>query len=985
MNQRRIFLSFVFFIAAIISIFPQVHAEPVLIKLILEKPSDCENAISLGVVVYQRFDNFVLAEFEGIKLAKLEEVGLKYQIIDEHPWSEEYFLVSSVEGIPKVNLEFYGKILLEDPKWQLLKTSKEKAIELRKLQYNVIPIPRKPIPLKYKPPLKVTKEALKYSVDIDSLVNLVSADSLRIWDLRLQNFQTRYSYSDSIHKARQWLFDKFISFGIDSVWFHHYYYDSDQYNVVATVVGTATPDKVIVVGGHYDSVVLSGNPLVWAPGADDNASGTVATLEMARIIAQNPLPVTVMFVPLAQEEQGLIGSQFFARYLYYNNTDVELMINSDMIGHSVDPDPDVEICTDPSTMHLYDIMRAMANTYTYLKPYYGGSWVSDEYSFQQLGYDAVGTIEGDFHNAGWHTNYDVVDSLDFSYMREVVKMCLATVLDVGHSPSPVENLKAVDAGDGERVYLDWSANPPEENVVYYNVRFGTVNGDYDSVHQIDATCDTLYNLEENTTYFIAVTAVNADGFESAATNEVSTAPRVIPLPPSGLIANPSGRLKIELSWFPNREADFDYYNIYRSQDSLTGYQLLFGLWRDTVFVDSTVQGGVEYYYYTLTAVDTSGNESPKSDMAKSFVISLGQGMLLVDMTLGMTSNGVESDSVNAFYQRALQGYDYTYLNHSSEYGDPLLTLQELSSYPIVIVHSEDEMAYYSLNNYLTYPVLKQYLDVGGALLIEGRKNLSGGSSVFGPQFLNFLFGDFRRDYLNVNSAYIPFWNSLPSMGYRTEEFIGANRAPQKDGYPEIVELDTFRVNHAYDPWEVDLDEKLPGVGYFLPLDGSEVIYTFVSAYDTSASDGKPVALKRLTDDFAVIYFDFPLYFVKEDIAIQILHQALSDLRTFTDVEKGDEEVEVPASFSLRQNYPNPFNSETVIEYFLPKQSSVKIIIYNILGQRVKTLLDQKETAGYKRVIWDGKNEKGRLASSGIYFYRMETEKFAQTRKMLFLK
>jgi hypothetical protein len=985
MNHKRTFLSLVFFMAAIILIFPQVHAEPVLIKLTLEKPSDYKNAVSLGVVAYQRLDNFVLAEFEGIKLGELEKAGLKYQIIDEHPWSEEYFLVSPVEGIPKVNLELYGKVLLQDPKWQLLKTSKEKAIELRESRYNVIPIHRKPIPLKYKPPLRITKEALKYSMNIDSLVNLISADSLRTWDTRLQNFQTRYSYIDSIYRARDWLFNKFKSFGIDSVWLHHYYYDSDQYNVVATVVGTATPDKVIVVGGHYDSIVLSGNPLVWAPGADDNASGTVATLEMARIIAQNPLPVTVMFVPFAQEEQGLIGSEHFAEYLYDHSVDVQLMINTDMIGHSVDLDTDVLIYADQSSIEFADIMIAMGRIYTYLSPWYGGpSYGSDQYSFYLWGYDAVCGAEGDFFTNGWHTNYDVVDSLDFSYMREVVKMCLATILFmVNPHPSPVENLKPVDAGDGHTLYLSWSANPPEENVVYYKVNFGTSSGNYDSMHQVNATCDTLRNLVENTRYFIAVTAVDTGGFESAAIKEISMAPRTVPLPPTGLVANPSGRFKVKLRWLPNQEADFDYYNIFRSQDSLTGYQLLFGPWRDTTFVDSTVQSGVEYYYYTLTAVDTSGNESEMSDEAESYVISFDQGILLVDMTLGTTSNGVESDSVNAFYQRALEEYDYTSMDRSSEYGDPLLTLQDLSSYPIVIVHSEDEMAYYSLNKYLTYPVLKQYLDAGGALLIEGRKNLSGGSSIAGPQFLNFLPGDFRRDYLNIDSAYIPFWNS--SLPYRTEEFIGADRTAQKDGYPETVQLDTFRVNHAYDPWEVDLDGKLPGVGYFSPLDGSEVIYTFLSAYDTSASDGKPVALKHLTDDFAVIYFDFPLYFVKEDIATQILHQAISDLRTFTHVERGDEGVKVPASFSLQQNYPNPFNSETVIEYFLSKQSSVKITIYNILGQRVKTLLDQKETAGYKKVIWDGKNEKGRAVSSGIYFYRMETEKFAQTKKMLLLK
>ncbi|MCJ7508335.1 MAG: T9SS type A sorting domain-containing protein [candidate division Zixibacteria bacterium] len=104
--------------------------------------------------------------------------------------------------------------------------------------------------------------------------------------------------------------------------------------------------------------------------------------------------------------------------------------------------------------------------------------------------------------------------------------------------------------------------------------------------------------------------------------------------------------------------------------------------------------------------------------------------------------------------------------------------------------------------------------------------------------------------------------------------------------------------------------------------------------------------------------------------------------TYVEKDKGDRMV---SSFALSQNYPNPFNSETVIEYTLPKQARVKIVIYNVLGQKVKTLLDQKEPLGYRRVIWDGKNENGETVSSGIYFYRIETEGFIQAKKMLLLK
>jgi len=484
-------------------------------------------------------------------------------------------------------------------------------------------------------------------------------------------------------------------------------------------------------------------------------------------------------------------------------------------------------------------------------------------------------------------------------------------------------------------------------------------------------------LEKNNTYFIAVTAVDADGFESAAINEVSIAPRTVPLPPTGLVAKPNGSFKIKLTWIPNQEADFDYYNIYRSEESGTGYDSLYIKHTETAFVDSTVQGDVEYYYYTLTAVDTAGNESAMSDEVRSFVASMDQGILLVDETyIHVSYNMVDGDSINAFYNRALENYTYAYADHSNP-PNHQITLKELGHYSVVIIHSEDQREAYSMgaDRDSTFSVLKEYLNCGGKVIIEGRRNLSTGQSSEGG-IREFSPGDIPYDYLKLKSAYKPLWS--PSYD-RSEEFIGA--FSQISEYPDL-QVDSFRVAQFSDGLE--LGGKVPGVGYLDSLMEGETIYTFQSAYDTSSSNEKAVAFRYLGDDYQVIFFDFPLYFIQEQQATELLHQALSDLETSTDVA-GEEETKVPASFSLSQNHPNPFNSETVIEYSLPKESLVKIAIYNILGQRVKTLLDKRESAGYKRVIWDGKNEKGKVVSSGIYFCRMETEEFVQTKKMLLLK
>lgn len=105
----------------------------------------------------------------------------------------------------------------------------------------------------------------------------------------------------------------------------------------------------------------------------------------------------------------------------------------------------------------------------------------------------------------------------------------------------------------------------------------------------------------------------------------------------------------------------------------------------------------------------------------------------------------------------------------------------------------------------------------------------------------------------------------------------------------------------------------------------------------------------------------------------------------TDVKDDEQGSVTPGRFELVQNYPNPFNPTTAIEYALPRDTWVKIDVYNILGQKVKTLVDQRQAAGHKRVIWDGKSDSGQEISTGIYFYRIKAGDFVQTKKMVLIK
>jgi flagellar hook assembly protein FlgD len=88
---------------------------------------------------------------------------------------------------------------------------------------------------------------------------------------------------------------------------------------------------------------------------------------------------------------------------------------------------------------------------------------------------------------------------------------------------------------------------------------------------------------------------------------------------------------------------------------------------------------------------------------------------------------------------------------------------------------------------------------------------------------------------------------------------------------------------------------------------------------------------------------------------------------------------------LQGNYPNPFNPETVIRFATKDPGNVKITVYNIKGQVVKTLTNQNYSSGNHQLIWNGKDDKGRSVSSGIYMYRMETPSYTKTMKMMLMK
>lgn len=99
----------------------------------------------------------------------------------------------------------------------------------------------------------------------------------------------------------------------------------------------------------------------------------------------------------------------------------------------------------------------------------------------------------------------------------------------------------------------------------------------------------------------------------------------------------------------------------------------------------------------------------------------------------------------------------------------------------------------------------------------------------------------------------------------------------------------------------------------------------------------------------------------------------------------EEKPSLPQAYALEQNQPNPFNSATQIAYALPEDASVKIEITNILGNKVRTLVDGHESAGYRRVVWNGLDDSGKEVPSGVYFYTIRANDFTARNRAILMK
>jgi len=251
--------------------------------------------------------------------------------------------------------------------------------------------------------------------------------------------QTRYSYSQGIKKATQYLYEHFDALGLDTRYHEYTQPGLIWRNVEATLPGLSDPDRIYIICAHADST--SGFPTVDAPGADDNASGTAAVMVAADIFSRYQFDYTIRFVTFSGEEQGMLGSAAYAARARALGENIVGVINLDMIGYDAEGGPEIDLHagTDAGSLALASTFSETVAIYDLdLLPQIIGQGAlsrSDHGSFWDNDYPAILGIEDyypglhDF-NPCYHSPAacdDLLEYMNLDYFSSFTRAALATL------------------------------------------------------------------------------------------------------------------------------------------------------------------------------------------------------------------------------------------------------------------------------------------------------------------------------------------------------------------------------------------------------------------------------------------------------------------------------------------------------------------------------------------------------------------------------
>jgi hypothetical protein len=427
----------------------------------------------------------------------------------------------------------------------------------------------------------------------------ISAARLREYDQKLVSFGTRHTLSDptsdthGVGAARRWIKSQLESFNKDEgagpgkleVSFEEFTAPKGRRiaaptptaNVIAILPGTMpeAAGRRYYVMGHYDSIPsphynpatddagFVNDPETDAPGANDDASGTIAVLEIARVLAHHPLESTVVFLCTVGEEQGLIGAEYHAKKAAAEKEDIRAVLNNDIIGDPLGPMSDPARATpglvrvfseglprslpaekladmrrlssegdSPSrelARYIVDVAKKENTTVQPMLVFRQDRFLrsGDHAAFNEAGFAAVRFTEVSenynhqhqtprVENApdGKPVQYgDLIDFVDFDYVANVARLNAATLINLANAPSSPGNVRIITAKLETTTTLRWGESPEPDVAGYEVVWRETTSPMWEQVKDVGAANEVT--LDENKdNLFFGVRAYDKSGYRS---------------------------------------------------------------------------------------------------------------------------------------------------------------------------------------------------------------------------------------------------------------------------------------------------------------------------------------------------------------------------------------------------------------------------------------------------------------------------------------
>ncbi len=347
---------------------------------------------------------------------------------------------------------------------------------------------------------------------IDSILNKISADSLKLYNRQLSGdtsctiggasytILSRHKLQPGNDKAAQYILEKFQSFGLTT---QYETFSITGKNVIGTKLGTQFPNQYYVICAHFDDMPTG----TTAPGADDNASGTAAVIELARVLSQYNFQYTIKFIGFDEEEQGLIGSAYYATQAKARNDSILAVINLDMIAWDSNNDNNIDIHSKSVANTPQIAADFVDNIATYnigLVPQIVASQpYSDHASFLTKGYGAILVIEddGDFHPY-YHTVNDKFIYVNLPYFHKMTKAAGVTIakyalnlkIVLEHTPIASSNFVCPETAYVNvfsELTIGSGAVAPR---LYYRVNYGSGFSPFNVVLDADGLVGSQYNF-----------------------------------------------------------------------------------------------------------------------------------------------------------------------------------------------------------------------------------------------------------------------------------------------------------------------------------------------------------------------------------------------------------------------------------------------------------------------------------------------------------